>query len=255
MFRNTFAAHNLRSLALVLSLAIAHASMATAHELPEKDMDALRALAEAGDPDAQFELGFRYNTGAGIEADAAKGAEWYRKAAEQGNPKAQYRLGFYVQYQEANPEEAVPWYKKAAEQGHVKAQMKLADCYANGNGIEKDSSLAMRWSYKAVAQGYPTSFEANRLGCGQPMITSISLEKSWEAKMANSGEPEEQMALSTQYSIVGNNTQSLAWMLIAHDSGTRVNMQSYERVIASMTDQEIAEAEQYAARFVPLTTK
>lgn len=56
----------------------------------------LRAAAESGDADAQYELGFCYMSGLGVEEDAAQAAAWYGKAAEQGNAHAQCSLGnFY----------------------------------------------------------------------------------------------------------------------------------------------------------------
>src|SRR5262249_33205656 len=52
-----------------------------------------RPLADAGNSDAQFRLGFLYHQGQGVPQDHAAAAAWYRKAAEQGNKWAQYLLG------------------------------------------------------------------------------------------------------------------------------------------------------------------
>jgi uncharacterized protein len=50
-------------------------------------------LAEAGNPGAQFYLGFMYETGRGVPQDYLTAAYWYRRAANQGETTAQYRLG------------------------------------------------------------------------------------------------------------------------------------------------------------------
>jgi uncharacterized protein len=50
-------------------------------------------LAEAGNPRAQFYLGFMYETGRGVPQDYLTAAYWYRRAANQGETTAQYRLG------------------------------------------------------------------------------------------------------------------------------------------------------------------
>jgi len=50
-------------------------------------------LAEAGNPHAQFYLGFMYETGRGVPQDYLTAAYWYRRAANQGETTAQYRLG------------------------------------------------------------------------------------------------------------------------------------------------------------------
>ena len=55
--------------------------------------DELRALAEQGDVEAQFNLGVRYGTGEGVPQDDVEAVRWYRLAAEQGSARAQYNLG------------------------------------------------------------------------------------------------------------------------------------------------------------------
>src|SRR5271154_6828431 len=53
---------------------------------------ALLAKAQGGDPDAEFDIGYVYETGEGVPQDYAQAAIWYRKAAEQGNANSQYDL-------------------------------------------------------------------------------------------------------------------------------------------------------------------
>ena len=57
------------------------------------DVDALIKDAEAGDAEAQFELGYLYYYGVKVEKDYAKAAEWFTKSAEQGNAYGQCMLG------------------------------------------------------------------------------------------------------------------------------------------------------------------
>ena len=56
------------------------------------DIKELTAAAEAGDANAQRELGVAYSNGVGVEQDYAKAAELFLKAAEQGHAVAQYDL-------------------------------------------------------------------------------------------------------------------------------------------------------------------
>ena len=44
-------------------------------------------------------------------------------------------------------------YCKAAEQGHSQAQYNLGLCYANGCGVAKNPSEAVKWYRKAAQQG------------------------------------------------------------------------------------------------------
>ena len=47
-------------------------------------LDFLKATAEQGDANAQFVLGYKYDTGEDVPQNDTEAARWYRKAAEQG---------------------------------------------------------------------------------------------------------------------------------------------------------------------------
>ena len=87
-----------------------------------------KAKAEAGDADAQFNLGVMYYQGLGVEQDLKEAVKWYQKAADQGDvAMAQFNLG--VMYEkgkgvEQDFKEAVKWYQKAADQGDAMAQLR-----------------------------------------------------------------------------------------------------------------------------------
>ena len=49
-------------------------------------------LAEQGDVDAQFILGYIYERGEGVPQNGAEAVKWYRKAAEQGDEDAKRLL-------------------------------------------------------------------------------------------------------------------------------------------------------------------
>ncbi len=78
-----------------------------------------RPLAEQGNAQAQYYIGFMYRKGRGVPQDDAEAAKWYRKAAAQGNAEAQNNLGGMYRKGRGVPQdyaEAVKWYRKAA--GH-----------------------------------------------------------------------------------------------------------------------------------------
>ena len=56
---------------------------ATAQQTEElrKEFQSTKAKAEKGDATAQFNLGFMYANGNGVEKDVAEAVMWYRKAA------------------------------------------------------------------------------------------------------------------------------------------------------------------------------
>ena len=83
-------------------------------------------------------------------------AEQYRKAAEQGDAAAQYELGycyFFGEGVEQDMAESVKWWRKAAEQGDAKAQSRLGHCYFFGEGVSKDNAESLKWFRKAADQG------------------------------------------------------------------------------------------------------
>ncbi len=120
------------------------------------NFDEVRAKAERGDVEAQFDLGIMYANGEGVAADPTQAILWYRKAAEQGDVAAQNNLGGMFGRGEGVPKdgrEAVKWYSKAAQQGFAKAQFNLGLMYDTGDGVSKDLIEAARWYGKAAEQG------------------------------------------------------------------------------------------------------
>ena len=125
-------------------------------------MEELRRLADQGDAQAQFELGFRYAHGYGVSRDDQEAVKWYRQAAEQGHASAQFTLGsmfFKGQGVPKDYQEAVRWYRLAAEQGNEAAQGKLGTMYYLGQGVPKDYVLAHMWVNLAAAQGLESASE------------------------------------------------------------------------------------------------
>ncbi|MEA3008323.1 MAG: uncharacterized protein QOJ91_15 [Sphingomonadales bacterium] len=96
-----------------------------------------RPLAEAGDADAQFDLGQAYKLGRGVPANAATAQSWYQKAARQGHEQAQVNVGLLL-YNSGRRQEALPWIRKAVELGDPRAQYILGTELFNGDLIAKD---------------------------------------------------------------------------------------------------------------------
>ena len=85
------------------------------------------------------------------------------KLAEEGDMDLQYKMGYLYQFGIAfgkDAGEAVNWYRKAARQGHTEAQFMLGCCYERGDGVEQDLSEAANWYRKAAEQGHAGAKEA-----------------------------------------------------------------------------------------------
>ncbi len=116
----------------------------------------LTEAAEAGDIEAQNELGNCYYNGDGVEQDYKKAAYWYGKSAESGNAIPEYNLGLLYEYGdgvEQDSAKAAEWYRKSAEQGYERAQYKIGYCYYTGNGVEQDYEQAYDWFFEGSENG------------------------------------------------------------------------------------------------------
>lgn len=95
--------------------------------------------------DTEFNLGFMYANGIGVQQDYVEAVKWYRKSAEQGNAYAQYNLGlsYWIgQGIERDYAKAVKWFQKSAEQGCAYAQFFLGSLYALGKDIIQSNAGA-----------------------------------------------------------------------------------------------------------------
>ena len=84
-----------------------------------------KAKAEAGNVDAQYNLGEMYRKGEGVEQDFKEVVKWYQKAAGQGNAPAQSNLGVMYYNGKGVPQDymtAYVWYNIAAAKGDQDAK-------------------------------------------------------------------------------------------------------------------------------------
>ena len=124
------------------------------------DINTLFKLANQGNKEGEYYLGYCYYYGKGIKQDYNEAVKWSRLAAKQGYANAQSSLGFCYHcgkgvIQDYN--EAVKWYKLAAEQGYETAQCNLGECYYYGEGIKQDYYEAVKWYKLAADQGNETA--------------------------------------------------------------------------------------------------
>ena len=91
---------------------------------------------------------FEDGVAAAQKDDYATALRLWRSLAEQGDANAQYGLGFMYDTGQGVPQDyaaAMSWYRKAADQGHAAAQSNLGTMYANGWGVPQDYILAHMW--------------------------------------------------------------------------------------------------------------
>ena len=85
--------------------------------------------------------------GSGVAQSSLKAFELLRRAARSNYPPAIFQLGYlhrHSPYKRNNPQKAVKLYEQAANAGYVPAETALGMCYAEGLGVPKDTSQAIK---------------------------------------------------------------------------------------------------------------
>jgi TPR repeat protein len=125
------------------------------------ELQATAKLAHSGNPEAQFSLGFAYDTGnEGLKVNTDEAIRWYTLSAQQGHAPAQNNLG--VLYAtghkgriERNHRMALRWYKAAAENGNASGQFHAALLLISGQGANKPNpEYAHQLLKRAAKQGH-----------------------------------------------------------------------------------------------------
>lgn len=142
--------------------------------IPQAKKYLLRA-ADFGDSKAMFYIGYAHkSSGWGLEENADKSSEWFRKSAQCGNilgvilyaySKQEgtfvgktdmlcssdylFATGFYYYYLCNDQDKAFPYFKLSAKQGNEFGQMHLGICYDLAQNYEK----AFYWILKSAEQG------------------------------------------------------------------------------------------------------
>lgn len=104
---------------------------------------------------------------------------------------------------ERDTTQALKWYQEAAEQGLAKAQFNLAVLYFTGDGVVKDDGQAVKWFRRSAEQGIVAS--QHNLGAfyekGIGVKSDIASAIQWYRKAADQGLPESQYMLGTKYGL------------------------------------------------------
>lgn len=111
-----------------------------------------RALAEAGDADAQFNLGHAYRLGRGVPQDMSQAEQYYARAARAGHLEAQAMYGVML-FQDGRRTEAMPFIQRGAEAGDPRAQYVYGTALFNGDLAPRDWPRAWAMMSRASAQG------------------------------------------------------------------------------------------------------
>ena len=88
-----------------------------------------KPLAHKGHAESQYNLGWLYANGNGLNVDLREAIKWWLAAAKQGHADAQFAIGMAFTTGEGEPrdvEQATFWFLRAARQGHRDSREILA---------------------------------------------------------------------------------------------------------------------------------
>lgn len=166
----------------------------------EKAVPILKQAAELGNAESQYNLGYCYQAGIGVEQNSDKAIEWYSKSAEQGWNDGLYAMmmaygsGNGVQQ---NFNKAFSFALKCAENGDGTCMFNVINCYKEGMGTAKDIDKMLEWTIRLGKLQNPENLQKSGY------ITSSRLNLAY---MYRDGTDVEQ-----------NNFSSYQWFLIFNE--------------------------------------
>jgi TPR repeat protein len=142
--------------AVALALLVAVGTLAITAVSAAPDVRGLQAKAQAGDAEAEFQLGEAYRAGRGVTPDPEAAIMWYRRATAAGHIRASEELGFAL-FAHGDRREAMPYIEKAAARGEARAFYLLGTAHFNGDYASRDWPLAYAQTMRAAAAGLPAA--------------------------------------------------------------------------------------------------
>ena len=118
-----------------------------------------------------------------IKQDRAKAIEWYEKAADAGSPEAMYELAFWAEIGKGFPKDdkkAVGWYVKAAQAKNGNAMYRLGYFYSKGlMGLKQSQDKAYEMFKNAKANGCTVNNIDEWLNATKPLVPKKKKSSFW----------------------------------------------------------------------------
>ena len=227
-------------------------------------MDSIIHAAQAGDKDAQYDLGNHYFSGDGVGTNYTEAVKWFRLSAMQGFAPAQHNLGWmYAKGAGVAQDyrEALQWYLKSAKQGYPMAQHKVGLAFTYGEGVVRDDIEAVKWFRRAADQG--DAF--GEIGLGRSYENGFGVPQNdkeafkWYFKGAQQGETPGQFFVAEYYrtgtGIQNDPVEAYKWYsLVAsksdEDGWAKKAVAALDQLRLQLTSEQIHDAEQRVRTFV-----
>ena len=97
----------------------------------------LKPYAEAGDPEAQYNIGWMYLNGYGLAMNDRRALDWWKRASDQGYTDASFSIAMLYSLGQGkvakDMDRAIDYYLLAVEDGHEDAHMIIRSMLARGD--------------------------------------------------------------------------------------------------------------------------
>jgi hypothetical protein len=201
-----------------------------------RDLSVVEQQADAGDRQAQYELGLEYEKGERLERDSGQALKWFSKAAEQWHGEALWKVGqAYLEgipgVAACDPARAATWIKRAADKDIAEAFFPLGELYRVGVGVEQDLSRARDCyrtaGHKGNARGMLLAGQMFARGEGGEACFASAV---WFLSRAadEHGLEEAELELGYVYQSRGDVEQAQQWFQRAAEHGSREAAQQLE---------------------------
>ncbi len=207
-------------------------------------LDEVRSAATAGDPEAQYELALRYETGRDAPQNYNGAKQWYQAAAEQGHAPAMFEMGMLhamgrmtLDYDQAAAQSRY-WFDRLENVGVIVDD----EYYIRRDRIERkdisDANLRFEWLHRVAENGHR---EAQRyLGYQYDLgVFSRDCVKAarWYEKAAQQGDRFSQEKMGVAYAICAglpiDEAKSVYWFkqaALQGDIGAQISVSAAYRL-------------------------
>ena len=222
---------------------------------PRSAIDYREALvrADAGDFEAQFELGLMHRRGDGIPQSRSEALKWYSLAASSDHAGALNNLALMISNGDGvsrDQKKAAELFTKAADLGSEVAMYNLALHYFEGSGVKRSIKKSQSYMRKAAESGYASA--QFKLGChyyeGEHLRQNFKLALKWLRKAAEQDHEDAHFYLGMMYKDGEGVETSFARAIEHFEQSAQNNAENCELLSTFYENGELGPVDLIAAR-------
>jgi len=149
----------------------------------------------------------------------------------------------------------------SAEEGDARAQLRLGMAYLKGDGVERNTSTAIKWIEKAAGQGYAEAQYA--LGAmhhtGRGALQSFPVAFRWFELAAQQNHAEAQFSLGVMYrsgqGLPVDKPKAYTWFNLASAQGHERAREARDSLLSALTPEQVLAAQRAAQDWRPAAAK